>query len=300
MVQPLRERPAPTPPATLTRPGLAEVGRGTSSALRAALGRATQIPVASSASVGRAIWLSLSAARYLIVDVARLRLPLGETIQQAWSLFTVTAFPAALMAIPFGAMISVQVGGIMHQVGATSMVGAAAGMGILRQGAPMAASLLMAGAAASVIASDLGTRAIREEIDAMRTMGVDPVQRLVVPRLVAMIAVAPMLLANIILIGVGSAFVVAISTGGVSPGSFWQSFGGFATTTDLVFALLKTLAGAVLVTIVASLRGLEAKGGPRGVADAVNAAVVLGVAAVTFAALVLTQLQTMFFPEQFA
>ena len=115
-----------------------------------------------------------------------------------------------------------------------------------------------------------------------------------------MIAVAPMLLAAIVLIGVGSAFVVAVTTGGVSPGSFWQSFGGFASTTDLIFALLKTLAGAVLVTIIASLRGLEAKGGPRGVADAVNAAVVLGVAAVVFAALVLTQLQTLFFPEQFA
>lgn len=273
---------------------------GASTALRALVLRGTQLPVRSSATLGRAIWLSLSAARHLVSDITRLRLPLGETIQQAWSLFTVTAFPAALMAVPFGAMVSVQVGGILHMVGATSMVGAAAGLGIMRQGAPMAALLLMAGAAASVIASDLGTRAIREEIDAMRTIGVDPVQRLVVPRLLAMIVIAPMLLAAIILIGVGSAFAVAVISSGVSAGSFWQSFGGFASTTDLVFALLKVLVGAVLVTIIASLRGLEAKGGPRGVADAVNAAVVLSVAASVFAALVLTQLQTMFFPEQFA
>lgn len=268
--------------------------------LRTMVVGASRMPLTSSATVGRAIWLGLSAARHLVSDISRRRLPLGETIQQAWSLFTVTAFPAALMAIPFGAMISLQVGGILHMVGATSMIGAAAGLGILRQGAPMAATLLMAGAAGSVITSDLGTRAIREEIDAMRAIGVDPVQRLVVPRLLAMIVIAPMLLAAIILVGVGSAFAVAVSASGVSVGSFWQSFGGFASTTDLIFALLKVLAGAVLVTIIASLRGLEAKGGPRGVADAVNAAVVLSVAAAVFAGLVLTQLQTMFFPEQFA
>ncbi|SKS08129.1 ABC transporter transmembrane protein [Mycobacteroides abscessus subsp. abscessus] len=67
-----------------------------------------------------------------------------------------------------------------------------------------------------------------------------------------------------------------------------------------MFALVKTLVAAALVAVIASLRGLEAHGGPRGVADAVNAAVVLSVVTFVFAALVLTQLQTMFFPEQFA
>lgn len=244
--------------------------------------------------------LSLSAMRYLVTDLARARLPFGETVTQAWILLKVTAIPAVLMAIPFGAIITVQTGGILHDVGASSMAGAAAGLGIVRQGAPMAAGLLMAGAAASAIASDLGTRAIREEIDAMRVMGVDPVQRLVVPRLLAMLLISPVILAVIILVGVASAFVIAVKLTDVSSGSFWASFGAFATPTDLIFALFKTLVAAALVALIASLRGLEAHGGPRGVADAVNAAVVLSVVTFTFAALVITQLQTMFFPEQFA
>ena len=125
---------------------LVEVRHRTSSALRVTADRAGRLPVASSASMGRAVWMSLAIGRYLVVDIARLKLPAGEAVRQAWSLFTVTAFPAALMAIPFGAIVSVQVGGILHQVGATSMVGAATGLGIMRQGAPMAAALLMAGA----------------------------------------------------------------------------------------------------------------------------------------------------------
>ncbi len=96
-----------------------------------------------------------------------------------WVLLKVTALPALLMAVPIGAEVSVQVGGIMNQVGANSLAGAASGLGVVGQGAPMAAGLLMSGAAASAIASDLGARSIREEIEAIRVMGIDPVQRLV-------------------------------------------------------------------------------------------------------------------------
>ncbi len=252
------------------------------------------------ATVGRAVSMTLAALRYLAVDLVTGRLPVREFAEQAWLLFTVTAFPAILMAIPFGALMSVQAGGILHDIGATSLMGAATGMGIVRQGAPMAASLLMGGAASAAIASDLGTRAIREEIDAMRVMGVDPVQRLVAPRLLAMVTISPMVLATIIIVGVGSAFVIAVEVSNVSPGSFWASFGSFASMTDLYFALVKTMIGGALVAIIGCLRGLKAAGGPRGVADAVNASVVLSVVMIVFVDLVLTQLQTMFFPEQFA
>ncbi|SHU39883.1 ABC transporter [Mycobacteroides abscessus subsp. abscessus] len=256
--------------------------------------------VLGSATMGRSVTLAVSAFRYLVTDLVRWRVPVAECLTQAWSLLTVTAFPAVLLAIPFGALLTVQTGGLLHDVGASSLAGAASGLGIVRQGAPMCASFLMGGAAASAIASDLGTRAIREELDAMRVIGVDPVQRLVAPRLVAMVIIAPIILATIIFVGVGTAFTISVKVSNVNPGSFWASFGGFATTTDLGFALIKVVMGAVLVAIIAALRGMEAKGGPRGVADAVNAAVVLSIVSNVFVALVLTQLQTMFFPEQFA
>lgn len=254
----------------------------------------------SAATLGRSVLLGLSILRYLVRDILGRRFPGGEFVQQAWHLLKVTAVPAVLMAIPFGAVVSVQVGGLVHQVGADSLTGAASGLGIIRQGAPLAAGLLLGGAAASAIAADLGARAIREELDAMRVMGVDPVQRLLVPRFLALLVISPMLLIAIVMVGVGSAYVVAVELNGVSRGSFFASFGAFATTADLAVAVIKTLVAAILVTIVAGLRGLEARGGPRGVADAVNSSVVLSVTAIILATLLITQLQTMFLPSHVA
>lgn len=248
----------------------------------------------SFSTLGRTATLAASALRHLVTDVVRWRLPVRDVIQQAWFLYTVTAFPALLMAIPFGVIVNLQIGGLLNDVGAQSMTGAAAGIGILRQGAPICAALLMGGAAASAIASDLGTRSVREEIDAMRVLGIDPVQRLVVPRLLAMFIVAPMILATVILAGIGSAYMVAVTFGNVSPGSFWSSFGTYATTTDLIFALVKVLVSGLLVVIISSLRGMETRGGPREVAESVNAAVVLSIVASVFTVLALTKVQNIF------
>jgi phospholipid/cholesterol/gamma-HCH transport system permease protein len=264
--------------------------------LRRAVWRVVRIPGDSAATTGRGFQVFVDVLRYAAGDVLSLRLPVGEALLQAWALFKVTATPALLMAIPFGALVTVVTSGLVNQVGATSLLGAASGVGVIRQGAPITAGLLMGGAAASAIASDFGARAIREELDAMRVLGVDPVRRLVMPRFLALLTIAPVLCVFIIVSGTATAFVMAVSFTEVTPGSFWTSFGTFAKMVDLWFALGKTLVFAAIVVIVSSLRGMEAKGGPRGVADAVNSSVVLNVVCIVFANLAITQLQTMFFP----
>ncbi|WP_245718421.1 MlaE family ABC transporter permease [Nocardia miyunensis] len=258
-------------------------------------------PRDSLATLGRSAHLTAAVVRYTVVDTVRLRMPVYELVDQMWLLLKVTALPALLMAIPIGAEVSVEVGGIMNQVGANSLAGAASGLGVVGQGAPMAAGLLMSGAAASAIASDLGARSIREEIDAMRVMGVDPIERLVMPRFVAMIVIAPVL-CIIIIVGAGvfAGLVISANVNNVVPGSFWQSFGAFATPTDLAFSVLKSLVFAAIVVLIASLRGLEAKGGPKGVANAVNASVVLSVFCIFMTNLLISQLQMMFFPARLA
>lgn len=261
---------------------------------------AGKIPVRSAATTGRGVQLLADVLRYAVTDAISVRLPVGELLVQAWTLLKVTAIPALLMAIPFGAMVTVVTSGLVNQVGATSLLGAASGVGVVRQGAPITAGLLMGGAAASAIASDFGARAVREELDAMRVMGVDPVRRLVVPRFLALLLLAPILCVFIIAAGTGAAFILAVSASGMSPGSFWQSFGTFAKVSDVWFAIAKTIVFAAIVTIISSLRGMEAKGGPRGVADAVNSSVVLNVICIVFANLAITQLQTMFFPMEVA
>lgn len=251
-------------------------------------------------TIGRSTRLTASVIKFTVHDTLTLNLPLREVVAQMLHLLKVTTLPALLMAVPIGAEISVQVGGIMDQVGANSLAGAASGLGVVGQGAPMAAGLLMSGAAASAIASDLGSRAIREEIDAMRVVGVDPVQRLVVPRVVAMIVIAPALCIVIISAGVAAGLAISANINDVVPGSFWQSFGAFATPTDLVFSVIKSVVFAGIVVVISSLRGLEAHGGPKGVANAVNASVVLSVFCIFMMNLVISQFQTMFFPSQLA
>lgn len=268
----------------------------TRTALGKGVARFAAIPVNSAATMGRAVLLAASVARYAVVDTITLRLPFGEFIVQAWQLLKVTALPAMLMAIPFGAMIAVQLSGLVNEVGANSLVGSATGVAVLRQGAPVTAGLLMGGAAAAAIASDFGARAIREELDAMRVLGLDPVRRLVVPRFLALIAIAPLLCTIIIAMGVGAAFVIAVTINDVTPGSFWLSFGAFAKPIDVWFTIAKAMIFGAIVAVVAAQRGMEAKGGPKGVADAVNASVVINVIAIVFVNLAVTQFQSMFFP----
>lgn len=249
---------------------------------------------------GRVVDLGVESVRGAATDIASGRFQWREMLRQSWYLITVTALPAVLMAIPFGVVVSVQIGNMIHQLGADSLIGAAGGLGVIEQGAPIATGLLLGGAGASAIAADLGARTIREEIDALRTMGINPVHRLVIPRVVAMVFVAPLLNILIIFVGVLAGYGVAIGAQGVTPGSYWATFGSFAVVADVWVSLLKAVLFGFIVVVLACQRGLEAKGGPRGVADGVNAAVVLSVATVIVVNMVLTQLTTMFLPLRVA
>ncbi|UFT00299.1 MlaE family ABC transporter permease [Nocardia huaxiensis] len=249
---------------------------------------------------GRAVDLGVEAGTGAVTDLVRREFQWRETLLQAWRLITVTAVPAILMAIPFGVIVSVQVGNLIHTLGADSLLGAAGGLGVIKQGAPMATGFLLGGAGASAIAADLGARTIREEIDALHTMGINPVHRLVIPRVVAMIAVAPLLNLLIIFVGVLAGYISSITGQHVTPGSYWSTFGSFVTVADVWVSLGKAVVFGLLVVVIACQRGLEARGGPRGVADGVNAAVVLSVVSIVLVNLVITQIVAMFLPTRLA
>jgi phospholipid/cholesterol/gamma-HCH transport system permease protein len=290
--------PLPQPPAQTSGESARWSANKSWRAISRVVSHILMIPVLSAATTGRGVAMAVSVVRYSVIDTISMRLPFGELVVEAWTLLKVTATPALLMAIPFGAMVTVQTSGLVNQVGASSLVGAASGVGVIRQGAPITAGLLMGGAAAAAIASDLGARAIREELDALRVLGIDPVRRLVVPRFLALIIIAPILCAIIIAAAVSASYTLAVTVSGVSSGSFWMSFGSFAKMVDVWFTMGKAVLFAAMVAIISCLRGMEAKGGPRGVADAVNSSVVLNVVCIALANLAVTQLQTMFFPME--
>ncbi|MEE3852475.1 ABC transporter permease [Gordonia sp. LSe1-13] len=236
--------------------------------------------------------------RVLIVDLAKGRFPFREFVRQCAFMASTSVFPTLLVAIPIGVIVSIQVSNIAGQIGATSFSGAATGLGVIRQGAPLVTSLLLAGAVGSAIAADLGSRTIRDEIDAMRVMGVNPVERLISPRLLATMVVSFLLCGFVCFVGFITGYVFNVYFQGGTPGSYTGTFASFASVADLAFAIIKAVIFGAIVAIVACDRGLTTKGGPAGVANSVNAAVVNSVLLLFTVNVALTQLFAILVPSR--
>lgn len=215
----------------------------------------------------------------MTVDVVKrtftTRFQFREFLEQAWFIVSVTLMPTILVSIPFGAVISLQVGNLTGQLGAQSFAGATAVLAVVREAAPIAAALIIAGAAGSAICSDLGARKIREEIDAMEVLGVDPIARLVVPRVLATMFVALMLIGIVIAAGIGGAYFFTVIVQGGSAGAFLASFTALANLSDLYIAIIKAVVFGGMAAIVGAYKGLNAGGGPSGVGRAVNESVIV-------------------------
>src|SRR5512147_459885 len=213
------------------------------------------------------------------IDVARsaLRRPwqVREFIRQAWFLSSVSIAPAALVSIPFGAVIALQLGSLVRQLGAQSFTGAASVLAVVREAGPIVTALIIAGAGGAAICADLGARRIREELDAMQVLGIDPIQRLVVPRVLASMLVAVLLNGLVSVVGVAGGYVFNVVLQGGTPGAYLASFQALGQLPDLVTGEIKALVFGVVAAIVAAHQGMTAKGGPKGVGDAVNQSVVI-------------------------
>src|ERR1700760_2721331 len=197
-----------------------------------------------------------------------------EFIDQAWFIASVTILPTALVSIPFGAVIALQLGNLTRQLGAQSFTGSARVLAVVREGRPIVTALLIAGAGGSAICADLGARKIREEIDAMEVLGINPLQRLVVPRVAAITLVSVLLNGLVSVVGVAGGYFFSVVVEGGTPGPYFASFPELAQLPDLYQAEAKALVFGVVAGLMACYKGLTAKGGPKGVGDAVNQTVV--------------------------
>ena len=207
--------------------------------------------------------------------LGRRPLQVREFVQQAWFISSVSILPAALVSIPFGAVIALQLGSLVRQLGAQSFAGAASVLAVVREAGPIVTALIIAGAGGSAICADLGARKIREELDAMQVLGIDPIHRLVVPRVLASMLVAVLLNGLVSVVGVsgGYAFNVVLQDG--TPGAYLASFQALGQLPDLLVGEVKALLFGAATGLVASYKGMTAKGGPKGVGDAVDQSVVI-------------------------
>lgn len=224
--------------------------------------------------------------------------PFREFVDQCWFLARVTTLPLILVSIPFGLVIALEVGSLLQQIGSQSQLGASMVLAVVREEAPVATALLIAGAGGSAMCADLGSRRIRDEISAMEVMAVNPIQRLVLPRIVAATLVAVLLDPIVSVAGIAGGWFFGTRVIHVTSSSFFSSFSELSQLPDLWMALFKSAAFGFIAAMVACYKGLYAKGGPKGVGDAVNQAVVI-VFILAFAVnFVLTIVYFNFFPQK--
>ncbi|HEY1826587.1 MAG TPA: ABC transporter permease [Acidimicrobiales bacterium] len=224
--------------------------------------------------------------------------PVGEFFDQCWFLARVTTLPLILLSIPFGMVIALEVGSLLQQIGAQSQLGAAMVLAVVREQAPVATALLIAGAGGSAMCADLGSRRIRDEISAMEVMGVNPLHRLVLPRILAATLVAILLDAVVSVAGILGGLWFGTHAIHITSSSFFATFSELSQLADLGIAVLKAGLFGFIAAMVACYKGLYCKSGPKGVGDAVNQAVVVTFILSFFVNFLLTVFYFNFVPQK--
>ena len=179
-----------------------------------------------------------------------------------------------LTAVFTGMVMALQLGWFLSTFGAKIFVSRVVGFAIISELGPVLTALMIGGRVGAGMAAELGTMKVTEQVDALRALGTDPVQYLVVPRLVAIIIMLPLLTAMADLVGVLGGMFIAWLELSVSPSFYFTSLVQFLTLGDLWRSLAKaTVFGAIIGTI-ACHQGLTARGGADGVGHATTATVV--------------------------
>ena len=200
------------------------------------------------------------------------------------------------MAFGLGAP-GLQGGNLVSLFGVPDRLGGFFVMASIREFAPWINAMVVAGVVGSAITADLGARRIREEVDAMEVLGVDPMRELVVPRVLALTIMTGLLNVLALVFGIVGGFIASVPILGASAGGFLTSFWTNATVIDLVGSMMKTTAFGFLIGVVCCYKGLHAKGGPAGVGRAVNQAVVISFMAIWIVNYIFTSTMLGLFPE---
>src|SRR5947207_3332340 len=177
------------------------------------------------------------------------------------------------VAISYGAP-GLQAGNFLVLFGALDRLGGFFVLTSIREFGPSVTSIILAGVAGTAITADLGARKIREELDALQVLGVDPVKNLVVPRFLALMIVTGLFDVYALLFGIFGG-IMATLINGAPLGPFWATFFTNASTTDLWGSVLKCTMFGAIIAIVCCYKGMTASGGAEGVGRAVNQAVVI-------------------------
>ncbi len=195
-----------------------------------------------------------------------------------------------ITGIAAGTVFNIQVAAELSRQGAGSTVGGILAIGLAREIAPLLTATLLTGKVATAYAAQLGTMKVTEQIDAITMLSTDPVEYLVVPRLIAMVIMAPVQCLLFLIVALWSGQVSSTNLYQIPPDVFWTSVRTWLSTDDLPFMLIKALVFGVLIAVLACGWGLTTKGGPKEVGTSTTGAVVMTLLTVSVMDVLLTQI----------
>lgn len=199
-----------------------------------------------------------------------------KVFEQLFEIGNASLLMACVLSLFIGGVLALQTGPTLAEQGLQSFIGQIVGLAICRELAPVMMAVLIAGRIGSAMAAEIGSMRVYQEIDALRTMNIDPVQYLVLPRVIAISLALPSLALFAVLVGwLGGALVSNLNQDiGVSYETYFNSLSQGIETLDVINGLVKSFAFAVVIGVVSCHEGLSTNGGPRGIGRSVTKAVV--------------------------
>lgn len=196
--------------------------------------------------------------------------------QQLFEIGNASLLMACILSLFIGGVITLHTGTELTARGLSSVIGGLVGLSVCKELAPVMMSILIAGRIGSAMTAEIGSMRVYQEIDALRTMNINPVHYLVLPRLVAILIALPLLVIFSILVGwVGGALVAHYNQRiGLSFQAFFLNLREVVDLIDVVGGLFKSAVFAVVIGTVACHQGFITVGGPRGIGRSVTKSVV--------------------------
>ncbi len=236
-------------------------------------------------SIGEFNLLALRTAR----SVFRPRFPWKELLLQ-WHSIALQSLPIiGLTALFTGMVLALQSGVALTRFGAKPYVGSLVGLSIVRELGPVLTALMVAGRVGAGIAAELGSMQVTEQVDAIRAMGADPHQKLVLPRVVTATLALPLLTIVSVFLGILGGLIIATGQFGITPNFYMQTITKTVNVQDLLSGLSKTFAFGWIIAMVGCYAGLTTEGGTEGVGRATTRAVVVSSISIFIADFFLTK-----------
>lgn len=195
-----------------------------------------------------------------------------------------------ITAFAIGAVMTLQFGHGLAKFGGKLYIPKVVSLSVVRELSPVFTAIMMAGRVGSGIAAEVGSMAVTQQIDAMRALGTNPIARIVVPRMVALFLAVPALTIMSIFISLLGALIICSTELGIPHDFFIIKVVTGITLADVLSGVAKTFVFAVLIGLVACYRGLNTKGGTRGVGDSTTWVVVVSSICIYISDLLLTKL----------